>query len=332
MPANLITRRELIVGTLSSSVVAATAMRPAQAQTPWTGKTIKIVYPFSAGNTGDSIGRILGAQLQRSLGATVILENRTGAAGRIGTQFVIEAKPDATTLLFAPLPVISIYPHSYDKLEYDPFTDLQPVSQVALFDMTFVAGPKPGLKTMSELVDWARANPSLAAYGSSGAGGIAHLFAVMFARYTSLDMQHVSYRGSAPAVNDVIAGQIPFASVAAGDCIELHRAGSARMLGVSGRSRLAVVPDVPTFAEAGIPIEASAWYALYAPAKTPAALATALSAAAKEAMAVPSVRERLLALAVTPTGTSPEELARIQREASDLWAPVVVASGFKPEP
>lgn len=325
-----ITRRQLVAGTLSLSAVGAAGVKPVTAQSPLAAKTIKIVYPFAAGNTGDAIARILSEQLQRILGATVIIENRTGAAGRIGTQSVIRAEPDGTTLLLAPLPLISIYPHSY-KLNYDPFTDLTPISQVALFDVTFVAGPNPGLKTLPELVSWVRANPALATYGSSGAGGIAHLFAVMFAQHEELDMTHVSYRGSAPAVNDVIGGQIPFASVAAGDCVELHKAGRARMLGLSGRRRLAVVPHVPTFAEAGIPIDGSAWYALYAPAKTPAALVTALSSAAREAMSVPPVRQRLEALAAIPAGTSPEELAGIQREASNLWAPVVAASGFRPE-
>ena len=196
MSADLITRRKLIAGSLSLSAFGATGVRPALAQSPLAAKTVKIVYPFAAGNTGDAIARILGEQMQRILGATIIIENRTGAAGRIGTQSVIRAEPDGTTLLFAPLPVISIYPHSYKKLGYDPFTDLQPVSQVALFDITFVAGPKPGLKTLPELVEWSRSNPARASYGSSGAGGIAHLFAVMFARHAELDMTHVSYRGS----------------------------------------------------------------------------------------------------------------------------------------
>jgi tripartite-type tricarboxylate transporter receptor subunit TctC len=325
------TRRELLAGVLGLSALGAVSVKRAIAQSPLASKTIKIVYPFAAGNAGDALGRILGEQLQRILGATVIIENRTGAAGRIGTQTVVRAEPDGTTLLLAPLPLISIYPHSYDKLGYDPFTDLQPVSQVALFDVAFLAGPKPGLKTLAELITWSRANPSLAAYGSSGAGGFAHLFAVMFARHEALDMNHVSYRGSAPAVNDVIAGQIPFASVPSGDCIELHRAGKARMLAVSGRMRSALVPEVPTFVEEGIPIDGSAWYGLYVPARTPAALITALSAAAREATSMSSVRERLQALAFTPSGTSPEELARIQRDASDLWAPVVAASGFRPE-
>lgn len=330
MSGSLISRRSVVAGALSLAT-ASGGSGIVRAQSLFSTKTVKIVYPFAAGNTGDSIARILGEQMQRVLGATVIIENRTGAAGRIGTQSVIRAEPDGTTLLFAPLPVISIYPHAYDKLGYDPFTDLQPISQIALFDVSFVAGPKPGLKTLSDLIEWVRANPSLATYGSSGSGGIAHLFAVMFARHASLSMEHVGYRGSAPAVNDVIAGQIPFASVSSADCIELHKGGRARMLAVSGRSRLALVPEVPTFAEAGIPIEGTAWYGLYAPARTPASLVASLNSAAVGSISVSSVRERFQALAVSPAGTSVEELTRIQREASNLWAPVVAASGFKPD-
>ncbi len=329
MPQALIARREA-VSVLGLSALAA-GIRAANAQSPLAGKTIKIVYPFAAGNTGDAIARILSERLQHILGATVIVENRTGAAGRIGTQSVIRAEPDGTTLLLASLPLICIYPHSYAKLGYDPFTDLLPISQIALFDLTFAAGPTPGLKDLSSLIEWARANPSLASYGSSGAGGIAHLFAVMFARHANLDMKHVSYRGSAPAINDAIAGQIPFVSVPSGDCIQLHKSGRARMLGVSGHDRLPIISDVPTFAEAGVPIEATAWYSLYAPARTPPGLIAVLSNAAREVVSMPPIRERFKALALAPAGTSPDELARIQHEASELWAPVVAASGFNPE-
>jgi tripartite-type tricarboxylate transporter receptor subunit TctC len=331
MSERLITRRRLITGVAGATALAASGIRPALAQSPLEGKTIKLVYPFAAGNSGDALGRILGERFQHILGATFIVENRTGAAGRIGTQSVVRSAPDGTTLLLAALPLVSIYPHSYDKLGYDPVTDLLPISQVVAFDVTFVAGPKPGLQSLSELVTWAKENPGLATYGSSGAGGFAHLFAVMFARNTGTSMTHVGYRGSAPVINDVMAGQIPFASVVSGDCIELHKAGRVRMLGVSGRSRLALVPDVPTFMEAGIPIEGTAWYGLYAPAQTSAEIVAALAQAAKEALSDPSVRRRLENLAFVPTGTTPEELARMQREASALWAPVVAASGFKPD-
>jgi tripartite-type tricarboxylate transporter receptor subunit TctC len=331
MSERLITRRRVITGVAGATALAASGIRPALAQSPLEGKTIKLVYPFAAGNSGDALGRILCERFQHILGATFIVENRTGAAGRIGTQSVVRSTPDGTTLLLAPLPVVSIYPHSYDKLGYDPVTELLPISQVVMFDVTLVAGPKPGLQSLSELIAWVKDNPGLASYGSSGAGGFAHLFAVMFARNAGLSMTHVGYRGSAPVVNDVIAGQLPFASVTSGDCIELHKAGRVRMLGVSGRRRLPILPDVPTFTEAGIPIDGSAWYGLYAPAQTSADIIAALAKAAKEAMSDQTARARLESLAFVPTGTTPEELARAQREASALWAPVVAASGFKPD-
>jgi tripartite-type tricarboxylate transporter receptor subunit TctC len=327
MTATRISRRRFIA---AGAGLMALSAAPARAS-PLAGKTIRIVYPFAAGNTGDAVARILADQLQRSLGAVVFVENRAGAAGRTGTQSVIRSEPDGTTLLLAPLPVISIYPHSYDKLGYDPFTELQPISQVVLFDIAFVSGPKPGFDSLKSLIAWVRANPSAASYGSSGAGGISHLFAVLFAQHNKLDMKHVGYRGSAPAVNDVIAGHIPFASVASGDCIELHKAGTVRMLGVSGPKRLAVLPDVPTFTEGGIPIDGTAWYSLYAPTGTPAPVVTALHRGVADAMQVAAARERLQALGTTPVGSSPEELARIQVEASKYWEPAVRASGFRPD-
>lgn len=331
MKKKLVTRRNVLLAAAGAAAMATSRFDHALAQSPFADKIVKIVYPFAAGNSGDAVARILGEQLQRILGATIVVENRTGAAGRIGAQSVAKSLPDGTSLLLAPLPLLSIYPHSYEKLGYDPVADFLPVSQIAKFDVAFVAGPKPGLRSLAELVSWVRANPKLASYGSPGAGGFAHLFAVMFARNAGLTMTHVAYRGAAPVVNDVAAGQIPFACVTSGDSIELHKAGIVRMLGVSGGSRLAVAPDVPTFTEAGVPIDGTAWYGLYAPAKTPTNMVTALARAAQEAMSMPSVRERLENLALVPTGTTPEELARDQATASALWAPIVAASGFKPD-
>lgn len=322
--------RRAVVKAVTGLIFTVASLRTSYGQS-LAGKTIRLVYPFAAGNAGDALARILGDQLSRILSATVIIENRTGAAGRIGTQSVVKAEPDGTTMLLAPLPLIAIYPHSYLNLGYDPLSDLKPVSQIASFEITIAVGPKTGIRTIAELVDWIRNNPTQANYGSSGTGGIAHLFAVMFAQAANLQMTHVSYRGSAPAMNDVVAGQIPFVSVGAGDCIEMHKAGIVRMLAVSGRQRLALVPDVPTFSESGVPIDGGAWYGLYVQSKTPDTIVEYLSAAAREAVAGPSIKERLAALALAATGTTPAALAQIQRASSELWGPVVAASGLKPE-
>lgn len=330
MSGRTISRRAVMFGG-AGALALGRSTSDAWAQSGLAGRTIKIIYPFAAGSTGDAIARIVSEPLSRLVSASIIVENRTGAGGRIGAQAVVSSAADGTTLLLATLPLISLYQHSYDRVGYDSFVDFQPISQVALFDVALVTGPQTKINTIQELIDWCKKNPTLANYGSPGAGGIGHLVALMFAQSAKLDLKHISYRGPSLAVNDVVAGQIPFASVPSGDCIALHKAGVVRMVAVSGKQRLALVPEVPTFIETGIPIDGSAWYAMYAPAKTPAAIVNALSLAIKEVLSMTSVRERLEGLALVPTGTSPEELDRIGHAASDLWGPIVKVSGFKPD-
>jgi tripartite-type tricarboxylate transporter receptor subunit TctC len=313
---------------LLAMLAAAAAASPAHAQIG--GEPIKIVFPFSAGGSGDALARILAENLRTALDQPVIVENRTGAQGRIGVQAVKAAAPDGKTLLLTPVAPMSVYLHVYKALAYDPVADFTPVSQIATFEFGLAVGPQVPAKSLKELVDWLKANPAQGSYGTPAAGTLPHFFAVTFARTAGVDLRHVGYRGSAAALTDLVGGQIPMVVTTTSDMLAQHKAGMVRVLATSDRQRSAFLPDLPTFKEAGFDIEGTGWYAIYLPAKAPDDVVERLNKALVGAVHAPAVKERLLALGLVPTGTSAAELARIQKASSDLWAPAVKASGFTP--
>ncbi|MGV3635067.1 MAG: Bug family tripartite tricarboxylate transporter substrate binding protein [Pseudorhodoplanes sp.] len=326
MPIRRWNRRSVLKG--ASALLGAVAAPAALAQNQ---TTTRVIYGFAAGSGGDTMARIVADKLSAGLSIPVIVENRTGAAGRIGTKAVVSAPPDGLTLLFTPNAPVAIYPHSYPELEYDPVRDLTPVSLISTFDVALAVSSKNDIKTVKELIAWAKANPSQANYGSPGAGGLGHFFAVMVATDTGLDLKHVSYRGSGAVMTDLLAGQIPIAVVPLGDALELHRSGKARVLATSGNARSPLLPDVPTMKEAGINAEGQGWYALYAPAKTPPETVKRLNKIVVDGLADPATKEKVLNLNMVPKTSSPEDLAAFRDVDSARWAPAVKASGFKPQ-
>lgn len=311
---------------LTVDVVIAAASAVAQPA----GRSIRMIYAYQAGGSGDAMARILADRLQARIGNPVIVENRAGASGRIGTKAVIAAEPDGTTLLFSPLGPMSLHPIVYTNLDFDPFTELSPISQVATFDNALMVATNLPVKTLDELIAWLQANPDKASYGTPGFGGLPHFFAVMFAASAKVKLQSVPYRGSAAALNDLVAGQLPLAFLASSDSAAIAKAGKARVLATSGRARSPLFEDVPTFREAGYPIEGEGWYALYAPVRTATDIIERLSADIRAILQEPATRERVTALGLVPTGTTPEDLRRIQKADRELWAPAIRASGFKP--
>jgi tripartite-type tricarboxylate transporter receptor subunit TctC len=307
------------------------ALQPSTAQAQLAAEPIKIVFPFAAGGSGDALARLLAEHMRASLDQPVIVENRTGAQGRLGVQAVKAAAPDGKTILITPVAPMSIYHHVYKSLAYDPVADFEPISQVTTFDFALAVGPQVPAKTLKELVAWVKANPDKGSYGTPAAGALPHFFAVAFAKAAGLDIRHVSYRGSAAAMADVVAGQIPIIVTTTADVTEQHKAGRIRVLATSDTTRSPFLPDIPTFKEAGYDIVGSGWYGLYAPAKTPPDVIAKLNKAIVSAVKMPQVKERLLSFALVPTGTSAAELAKIQKADSDLWAPAIKASGYSPE-
>jgi tripartite-type tricarboxylate transporter receptor subunit TctC len=292
---------------------------------------VRIVFPFAAGGSGDALARLIAEHLRTVLNQPVIVEDRTGAQGRLGVQAVKAAAPDGNTILLTPVAPMSVYQHVYKALAYDPIADFAPVSQVATFDFAVAVAPQVPAASLKELVAWVRANPAQGSYGTPGAGTLPHFLAVSFAKAASLDLRHVGYRGSAAAMTDLVGGQIPIVVTTTSDVLESHKAGRIKVLATSAAGRSPFLPEVPTLKEAGFDLVASGWYGVFAPAGTPEAVVARLSAGVAGAVRSPQVKERLLAFGLVPTGTTAAELGRIQKADSELWAPAVKASGFTPE-
>jgi tripartite-type tricarboxylate transporter receptor subunit TctC len=324
----MINRRALMAYTAAAAAMTSPAGR-ALAQV--SGQTMRIVFPFTAGGSGDALARLLADKLRIGLDETVIVDNRTGAAGRIGVQAVKTAAPDGKTLLLTPIAPVAIYQHVYSNLGYDPIKDLAPVSQVSTMDFALAVGPDLPVKSVKDLVAWCKANPSQANYGTPGAGTLPHFFMVLVGQAAGIDLQHVSYKGSAGAITDLAGGQVPMVLSTTPDLMGLHKAGKIRVIATSGTARSPFLPDVPTFIESGYKIQGDTWYGLFAPAGTPADVVAKISRVVVAALKTPELKEKLAGLGLEPTGTSPEELRMILQRDSAAWAPAVAASGFKPE-
>ena len=293
--------------------------------------TIRIVLGFPAGASSDLLTRLLADQMRAALGQAVIVENRTGAGGQIANETVKSAAPDGHTLLMTPVATMSIYPHSYAKLRYDPFNDFAPLAHLANFQLALGVSAKLQATTLADYVALVKKDPHAGYYASAAAGSIPHFFGVMFARAADITMTHVPYKGTAQVLQALAAGEIAAATTLAADIGALARAGRARILATTGAKRSPAFPDVPTFREAGFDIEGTGWYGLFAPAATPGAIVARLSTAAIDAMRAATVRNRLESLGVEPTGLGPRELAAIMKRDYDHWGPVIKASGFKAE-
>ena len=306
-----------------SCVLAAPAAAEMRSNHP-----VHIIFPFAAGGSADALTRIIADELSSGLGRAVIVEPRPGAAGRIGVQAVKSAEPDGHTLLMAPIAPMAVYQNIYPALEYDPVKDFRAVSQVATYEFGIAVGNDVPVKTLAELVAWIRANPARANYGTPGAGTLPHFFGVMFGGAIGVPLQQIAYKGTAPALTDLVSGQIPMMFHAVNELVEMHKAGKIRVLATSDKTRSVFLPDVPTFREAGYDIQGTGWYGLFAPAGTTDDVVAQINAIVVQALAKPGIRDRILNLGVQPTGTSPSALAAIQRNDIDRWAPAVKASGF----
>lgn len=294
------------------------------------GVTGRVIYPYAPGGVGDASARFVADVLSKGLGRAFIVENRAGAGGRTGTRAVADAAPDGNTLGFVTVALMSVFPIVYPSLNYDPVADFTPVSQVARFDIAMASGPMVNANSLKDFVAWGKANPDKGFYSTPAAGSLPHFFAVSVGEATGINLQHVPYAGPAPAINDVIAGQLPMVVSTTSDVSELHKAGRLRILATSGNKRSAIVPDVPTLKELGHNVEGYGWYAVVAPAKTPQTVIERLNKVIADAMREPTNRERFEMLGMEPTGTSSTELAQIIKSDQEKWTPVVKASGFTP--
>jgi len=298
---------------------------------PAQDRPLKFVVGYPPGASIDILSRMLADKMGKSLGITTLVENKTGAAGIVGTEAVKNAAADGSTLLMAPLAPMVAFPHSHGSLiRYDPFKDFAPVAHIANFQIALAVNAGLPAKTVAEYVALVKKDPKAGDYASAAAGSLPHYLGVMFARATGLTMTHVPYRGTAPAEQALAGGEVKAAMFVLADALTLTRSGKARILAIAGAERSSAAPDVPTFKELGYDLEASAWYALFAPAGTPKDLIDKYARAAIAAVQSPDMKQRLDQMGLEPTGLGPEALARILRADYDKWGPVIKASGFKP--
>lgn len=312
---------------IAALVVALALALPAAAQ----DRTLKILYGYPPGSTGDLLTRLVGERMRASLGMNVIVENKPGAVGMIATEAVKNSPPDGTTLLLSPLAPFVAFPHSHGAaVRYDPFRDFEPVAHVTNFQLALIVNAELPAKSLAEFVALVKKDPKLGDYASAAAGSLPHYLGVMFSKAAGLEMTHIPYKGSAQSLQALVGGEVKSGYFVLADALSMVRSGKARLLAVAGGQRAAMAPEAPTFKELGYNLEASAWYALFAPAGTPKDVIERQSKAAIEAVRAPDLKQRLEQMGLEPTGHGPAELARIVRNDYDKWGPVIKASGFKP--
>jgi tripartite-type tricarboxylate transporter receptor subunit TctC len=324
------TRRQAMLGV--GGGLALLASRPAMAEAGYPNRVIKLIVPYPPGGTTDLLGRLIADQVKSGLNATVIVENKPGAGTTLGADLVAHAPPDGYTLLLATSTTLAINKTLYKKLPYDPAKDFAPISLVAEVPFALIVNPIIPAKTLGEFIAYAKANPGLA-YGSAGNGSPQHLGAEMLKTLAGIDIRHVPYRGSVPAMLDVIANHIPFMIVDLEPALPQIKEGKVRVLGVTTPKRVAVAPDIPTIAESGLPgYQLVAWQGLVAPAGTPRDIVDALAAQIAKMLADPATSGRFATLAIEPLpGSTPDSFAAYIKTEVDRWATIVKSSGAEAE-
>jgi tripartite-type tricarboxylate transporter receptor subunit TctC len=317
-------RRSLLGGGLAAAALALGA--PVRAQT----SPIRIVTGFAAGGSVDGVARLLAEQLGADLGRPVIVENRTGAAGRLAVEAVKAAAPDGDAMMLVPQGPMSLFRYVFRNLKFDADKDFAPISRVCVGDYALTIGPSVPAKDFAGFREWLKSAGDKVSYGSPGAGTIPHFLGVSTARALGVPMVHVPYRGSALSLTDVAGGQIPCMFSPVGDAIEQHRAGRVRIVATMGAVRSPFLDGVPTMKESGVDVDVPLWYGLYAPAGVPAPTLARLRAATVAALSSPASKERLNRLGLVPAPSTPEELIALQQREAAFWGPVVAASGFTP--
>jgi tripartite-type tricarboxylate transporter receptor subunit TctC len=313
-----LTRRAVLAGSATFAMAARAEDRP-----------LRIVLGYPAGASSDTVTRLVADKMRVTLDRAVVVENKPGANGIVANLAVKAAAPDGNTLLMTPLANMVAFPHSYAKLDYDPFKDYAPVAHVAAFQIAFGVGADVPARTLAEYVALAKKGGRYANFASAAVGSLPHFFGLLFARTAGLDLVHVPYKGTAPVLQALIAGEIPAAVLPIADLGTLAQSGKARLLATAGADRSPQYPDVPTFKESGYDIEGSAWYALFAPAGTPRQIVDRIAAAAIDAVRQPDLERKIEPLGLEATGYGPDRLARILRDDDAKWGPVIRASGFK---
>jgi tripartite-type tricarboxylate transporter receptor subunit TctC len=289
---------------------------------------VRLVVPFPPGGSTDVLGRIIATKLTEALGQQVIVDNRGGAGGVIGTDMVVKSPADGHTLLFSASAPIAINVTLMKNVPYDPQRDLAPVIRVASVPLVLVVHPSVPARSVKELIALLRQRPNDFTYASASTGTPQHLSAELFKMLANVKMTHIPYKGSGPAMTDVIGGQVPITFEVFITALSYVKAGRLRALAQTGATRSTHLPDVPTVAETGIPgYESSGWYGVLAPAGTPAAVVGRLHTDIARLMAGADMKQRMVELGADPAADTPEQFARFIREETVKWAKVIRESG-----
>jgi tripartite-type tricarboxylate transporter receptor subunit TctC len=294
-------------------------------------KTIKWVVPFPPGGAMDVMARALGDKLAQSMKQPVIIENRAGAGGVIGSGIVAKADPDGHTMMIVSIGH-AVNPSLYPKLNYDPAKDFEPVSLVGIVPNILVVNPSVKANSVKELIAQAKAEPGKLSYASAGTGTTVHLAAELFASMAGVDIMHVPYKGSSPAVTDLMGGQVNMMFDSVSSAKPYIESGKLKALAVTTSKRSSIFPNVPTMAEAGLKgYELSGWYAVFVPAKTPKPIVDRLNRELLKALKQPDVRQRFASIGAEVVGSSPDELGKYLQSETIRWAKVVQDRNIKPD-
>ncbi len=327
------TRRQFIQASVGSTLLGALGTSPVFAQAV---EQVKIFYGFPAGSAGDICARRVGDKFGGTSYAknNGVVETKAGAGGRIALEALKMAPADGSALAMGPFSTVSLYPHIYSKLSYDPFKDFVTVGTASMIHHGLAVGPlvPATVKTVKDYLAWAKANPKDASYGSPAAGSTPHFIGALLGINNNIDLKHVPYRGSVPGVTDVVGGQIASMVTPHGDFVANHKAGKLRIIATSGKTRSPFVPEVATFAEQGFPeLTVEEWFGFHAPAKTPANVVAAANAAINAAIKDRAVIDALTVVGLIPYGGSADDMARSQKAEFDRWGPLIKTIGFTAE-
>ena len=318
-------RSAVVVAALLGSLLALAA----QAQ-PFPSKPIKMVVPFTAGGSTDTVARIIGEKLTTRLGQPVIVENKAGAGGALGSDFVAKSPPDGYTLLVGTSSTMAIAPWVYTKLPYNPTRDLAPVTLLGIADIIVVVNSNVPIRTTKQLLDYAKANPGKLTFASGGNGSISHLLGEYFKSMAKVDMLHVPYKGDAQMVTDLLGGQVNLAFGTAVAWLPHIKAGKVAAIAVTNPKRSTTLTDLPTLSESGVPgYEAVQWFGIAAPAGTPREVIQRLNAEIKAILAMPEVQKRFVELGFDVVGDTPDEFAQFLRDENAKWKKIAEIAGTK---
>ena len=295
----------------------------------WPAKPVRLIAPYPPGGQTDLVSRWLADKLSAALGQTVIVENKSGAQGIVGIEAAKNSAPDGYTFVYANVSNISINPHVHEKLPYDGLRDLVPVTQLGLSVLAMVVPATLNVKSLKEFIEYTKANRGKVSFASFGAGSTSHIYGEMLKGAAGIDMTHVPYKGAGPAVQDTMAGHTQMAIQDLGSVGPFVASGKLMALAVTGPRRWPLLPDLPTFAELGYPLDIAGWNGIMAPAGTPRPVIERMSAEINRAIQSPEGREQMLKFGLLATGTTPEEFYEVIRRDTPRWGDVIRKAGIK---